>query len=151
MNWTTTLIIAAVVAVIFMMKKSGQISAKDALEKLKDGALVIDARSPGEFNSGHLAKAINIPVDEIEMALPKRVKDKKSLAAALPKRNAERRGETEIERHGLRERLQPRLVWPGERHHWQSRQQIIRSSICSLKSKPSFYERTYVESFPTTA
>ena len=116
LNWTTTLIIAAVVAVIFMMKKSGQISAKDALEKLKDGALVIDARSPGEFNSGHLAKAINIPVDEIEMALPKRVKDKKSLAAALPKRNAERRGETEIERHGLRERLQPRLVWPGGKY-----------------------------------
>ena len=79
LNWTTTLIIAAVVAVIFMMKKSGQISAKDALEKLKDGALVIDARSPGEFNSGHLAKAINIPVDEIEMALPKRVKDKKQV------------------------------------------------------------------------
>jgi rhodanese-related sulfurtransferase len=79
MNWTTTLIIAAVVAVFFMMKKSGQISAKDALEKLKDGALVIDARSPGEFNSGHLAKAINIPVDEIEMALPKRVKDKKQV------------------------------------------------------------------------
>jgi rhodanese-related sulfurtransferase len=76
MNWTTTLIIAAVVAVFFMMKKSGQISAKDALEKLKNGALVIDVRSPGEFSSGHLAKAINIPVDEIEMALSKRVKDK---------------------------------------------------------------------------
>jgi phage shock protein E len=79
MNWTTTLIIAAVVTVFLMMKKSGQISAKDALEKLKDGALVIDARSPGEFNSGHLVKAINIPVDEIEMALPKRVKDKKQV------------------------------------------------------------------------
>jgi phage shock protein E len=79
MNWTTTLIIAAVVTVFLMMKKSGQISAKDALEKLKDGALVIDARSPGEFNFGHLAKAINIPVDEIEMALPKRVKDKKQV------------------------------------------------------------------------
>ena len=76
MNWTTTLIIAAVVAVIFMMKKSGQISAKDALEKLKNGALVIDVRSPGEFNSGHLPIAINIPLDEIETALPKRVKDK---------------------------------------------------------------------------
>ena len=35
MNWTTTLIIAAVVAVIFMIKKIRQISAKDALEKLK--------------------------------------------------------------------------------------------------------------------
>ena len=76
MNWTTTLIIAAVVAVFFMMKKSGQISAKDALEKLKNGALVIDVRSAGEFNSGHLATAINIPLDEIETALPKRVKDK---------------------------------------------------------------------------
>jgi phage shock protein E len=76
MNWTTTLIVAVVVVFIFMKKKSGQISAKDALEKLKAGALVIDVRSPGEFNSGHLAKAINIPVDEIEMALPKRVKDK---------------------------------------------------------------------------
>lgn len=76
MNWTTTLIIAAIVAVIFMIKKSGQISAKDALEKLKNGALVIDVRSPGEFNSGHLAKAINLPLDEIETALPKRVKDK---------------------------------------------------------------------------
>lgn len=76
MNWTTTLIIAAVVAVFFMIKKSGQISAKDALEKLKNGALVIDVRSPGEFNSGHLKTAINIPLDDIETALPKRVKDK---------------------------------------------------------------------------
>ena len=76
MNWTTTIIIAAIVAVIFMIKKSGQISAGDALEKLKTGALVIDVRSPGEFGSSHLSKAINIPLDEIETILPKRVKDK---------------------------------------------------------------------------
>ena len=76
MNWTTILVIAAIVAAVFMIKKSGQISAKDALEKLKNGALVIDVRSAGEFNSGHLPVAINIPLDEIETALPKRVKDK---------------------------------------------------------------------------
>jgi len=76
MNWITILVIAAIVAVIFMMKQSGQISAKDALDKLRNGALVIDVRSAGEFSSGHLAKAINIPLDEIETALPKRVKDK---------------------------------------------------------------------------
>ena len=75
MNWTTILIVAAVIAVIFMMKKSGQISVREALEHLKSGARVIDVRSPGEFNSGHLAQAINIPVDEIETALPRRVKD----------------------------------------------------------------------------
>jgi len=76
MNWKTTLIIAAVVAVIFMIKKSGQISAKDALQKLKNGALVIDVRGPGEFNSGHLPVAVNIPLDEIETELPRLVKDK---------------------------------------------------------------------------
>jgi phage shock protein E len=76
MNWTTLLVIAAVIAVVFMMKKSGQISAQDALKHLKNGALVIDVRSAGEFSSGHLPKAINIPLEEIESALPKRVKDK---------------------------------------------------------------------------
>ena len=76
MNWTTTLIIAAVVAVVFMLKTAGQISAKDALAHLKNGALVIDVRSPGEFNSGHLPTAINLPLDEIETALPRRVPDK---------------------------------------------------------------------------
>ncbi len=79
MNWTTFLVTAAIVAVIFIIKKSSQISAKDALEKLKNGALVIDVRSPGEFDSGHLAKAINIPLDEIETALPTRVKDKSAV------------------------------------------------------------------------
>ena len=76
MNWTTILVIAAVVAVIFMMKKAGQISAKDARAHLKNGALVIDVRSRGEFSSGHLPNAVNIPLDEIETALPRRVKDK---------------------------------------------------------------------------
>jgi len=76
MNWTTILVIAAIITVIFMIKKSGQISPKDALAYLKNGALVIDVRSPGEFNSGHLPTAINIPLDEIETALPRRVKDK---------------------------------------------------------------------------
>ena len=76
MNWTTILIIAGIVVIVFMIKKTGQISANDALEKLKSGALVIDVRSVGEFNSGHLPVAINIPLDEIETAVPKRVKDK---------------------------------------------------------------------------
>jgi phage shock protein E len=75
-NWTPGLIIAGVVAAIFLLKRSGQISAKTALAHLKNGALVIDVRSPGEFRSAHLARAINLPLDEIETAIPKRVKDK---------------------------------------------------------------------------
>jgi phage shock protein E len=75
-NWTPFLVFAAIAAVFFIVKKSGQISAKDARAYLKNGALVIDVRTPGEFNSGHLSQAVNIPLDEIETAVPKRVKDK---------------------------------------------------------------------------
>ena len=39
---------------------------KDALAYLKKGALLVDVRIPGEFNSGHLPAVINIPLGEIE-------------------------------------------------------------------------------------
>ena len=86
MNWTTTLVIAVVVVVIFILKKAGQISAKDARAHLKNGALVIDVRSRGEFNSGHLPNAVNIPLDEIETILPQRVKDKNQVLLLQCKR-----------------------------------------------------------------
>jgi phage shock protein E len=76
MNWTPLLIIAVVIVVVFMVKLSGQISARDALTYLKNGALVVDVRTSGEFSSGHLPIAINLPLDEIEVALPQRVTNK---------------------------------------------------------------------------
>lgn len=76
MNLNFLLIIAAILVIIFMLKQAGQISAQAALAHLKSGALVIDVRSSGEFNSGHLAGAINIPLDEIETALPARITNK---------------------------------------------------------------------------
>ena len=72
MNWIHLLIFAAVVVIVFLMKCASQISVKDALAHLKNGALVIDVRSVGEYNSGHLSAAINIPLNEIETALPRR-------------------------------------------------------------------------------
>jgi rhodanese-related sulfurtransferase len=76
MNWSVVLVIGVVVALIIGLKWLGLVSAKAAQALLKKGALVIDVRSRGEFNSGHLPVAINIPLDEIETALPRRVKDK---------------------------------------------------------------------------
>jgi rhodanese-related sulfurtransferase len=32
---------------------------------VKSGALIIDVRTPGEFNSGHIKGSINIPLDDI--------------------------------------------------------------------------------------
>lgn len=76
MNWTTILMIAVVVVALLLLKHAGQVPARDAGRHLQKGALVIDVRSPGEFTSGHLAAAINIPLDEIETALPRQVQDK---------------------------------------------------------------------------
>jgi phage shock protein E len=76
MNGVALLIFAAVVAVVFVIKRAAQISASTARVHLKNGALVIDVRSAGEFNSGHLPVAINLPLDELETALPRRVKDR---------------------------------------------------------------------------
>jgi phage shock protein E len=68
--------LVVVVTVYFIWKRASQISTKRAVAYLKDGALVIDVRSSAEFNSGHLPNAINLPVEKIETALPRRVKDK---------------------------------------------------------------------------
>lgn len=32
---------------------------------VKNGALIIDVRTPGEFKSGHIKESINIPLDDI--------------------------------------------------------------------------------------
>jgi len=73
---TSVIVVVIVVTVYSIWKRASQISIKRAVAYLKDGALVIDVRSFAEFNSGHLANAINLPVEEIETALPRRVKDK---------------------------------------------------------------------------
>lgn len=33
---------------------------------VKEGALIVDVRTPGEFNSGHIKGSINIPLDNIQ-------------------------------------------------------------------------------------
>ncbi len=76
MNWITILILAAMLMAIILLKRSGLIAPAEAAAHLKKGALVIDVRTAGEFNAGHLSNAINLPLDGIETSLPRRVKDK---------------------------------------------------------------------------
>ena len=61
---------------MFLLRRMGQISAKEARQQLGNGALVIDVRTPGEFASGHLPKAISMPLDEIESRIARHVPDK---------------------------------------------------------------------------
>jgi phage shock protein E len=76
MNWTDVLIAVAIVVAILLFRRAGLISVKDAQAHLKNGALVIDVRTAGEFVARHLPIAVNLPLSEIETNLSRRVKDK---------------------------------------------------------------------------
>jgi phage shock protein E len=76
MNWTPLLLFGAVVATFLLLKRLSLVSASRARELLKQGALIVDVRSPGEFQSGHIPQALNIPLGELHDELPRRVKDK---------------------------------------------------------------------------
>ena len=50
-------------------------------EILTNGALVIDVRTPSEYNSGHFAGSTNMPLDNIQAYIPElRAKQKTVIA-----------------------------------------------------------------------
>jgi rhodanese-related sulfurtransferase len=76
MSWIPFAVVFALAGGYMYVKRSGQISTKDAAEYLRNGAMIIDVRSPNEFESGHILQAYNMPVDRIEMIAPSTVKDR---------------------------------------------------------------------------
>jgi rhodanese-related sulfurtransferase len=48
----------------------------DLGQKIKEGAIIVDVRTPDEFRSGHVAGSINIPLDRIESQTAKLDKNK---------------------------------------------------------------------------
>ena len=45
------------------------ITGEAAQGRVKAGAFLLDVRTPGEFAEGHLAGAVNVPVQELEATL----------------------------------------------------------------------------------
>ena len=76
MTWTSLAIVIVLLIALLVWKRGTQISTKTAAEYLRNGALVIDVRSAGEFTAGHLAKAVNIPLSEIETVISRKVNEK---------------------------------------------------------------------------
>jgi phage shock protein E len=76
MTWTVLAIAVAVLIIALIIKNSGRISIEDARAHLRNGALVIDVRSAGEFVAGHLPMAVNLPLSEIETNWSRRISDK---------------------------------------------------------------------------
>jgi rhodanese-related sulfurtransferase len=55
----------ALVVGLLLWKRMGQVSREQAHALVRDGAPLVDVRSPGEFASGHLDGARNIPVQTL--------------------------------------------------------------------------------------
>jgi phage shock protein E len=67
MDLHTVVWILIIFGVVFWMmsRTRGDLSMKDAVKKVADGAQIIDVRTRAEFSSGHVADAINIPLDQL--------------------------------------------------------------------------------------
>lgn len=61
----TLIIVVTVVVVVIVVKQRSQVPADEAQRLLADGAVVIDVRSKAEFESGHIAGAVNLPLDVV--------------------------------------------------------------------------------------
>lgn len=59
-------IAAVLMAAYLFFVRRGDIDGVAARQLVQDGALLVDVRTPGEFASGHIPGALNIPVQEID-------------------------------------------------------------------------------------
>ena len=76
MDWIILAITLALLIAYMFLRRKGQISADQAAAALKQGALLIDVRSPAEYSTGHLKGAINMPLQQIDSLIASYVKDK---------------------------------------------------------------------------
>ena len=66
MNWSWVLGAGLVVVVVMaMLRARGRISGEQAKQLVADGALLLDVRSPAEFDRGHIPGARNIPLQQL--------------------------------------------------------------------------------------
>ena len=57
------------------IKRIMGLETTDYAQLIKEGALILDVRSPGEFSAGHIEGSVNIPVDKLAQRLSE-LKDK---------------------------------------------------------------------------
>lgn len=76
-------LVAAVIVFAFLPRILGakhRIAGADARARVKNGAILLDVRTPGEFAGGHLPGAKNIPLDALSSRMGELAKDRPIVA-----------------------------------------------------------------------
>ncbi|MGC9200294.1 MAG: rhodanese-like domain-containing protein [Acidobacteriaceae bacterium] len=77
MNASHALLLLAVLFAIYLVwRRFTQIAPEHVTRHLREGAVIIDVRTSAEYRNGHLPKAINIPLNHIEITIPDRFPDR---------------------------------------------------------------------------
>lgn len=69
-------------------------------EKLKEGAFLVDVRSPQEFDAGHVKGSTNIPLDRISHAIDK-FENKKNIIVFCRSGNRSSQAKSILEKNGF--------------------------------------------------
>ena len=72
----------------------------DITEKLKEGAFLVDVRSPQEFDGGHVKGSVNIPLDRRAISLEK-FKNKKNIIVFCRSGNRSSQAKSILEKNGF--------------------------------------------------
>jgi rhodanese-related sulfurtransferase len=71
-------------------------------EAIKDGAFLVDVRTPGEFSAGSVKGAVNIPLDKVSSQLAK-FKNKKSIVVFCRSGNRSSQAKSILENNGFQD------------------------------------------------
>jgi phage shock protein E len=78
----------------------GGAPAVDLESVIKEGAFLVDVRTPGEFAGGHVKGSVNIPVDRIQTQLSK-FKNKKNIIVFCQSGGRSKMAKSILEQNGF--------------------------------------------------
>jgi phage shock protein E len=72
----------------------------DLKATIAEGAFLVDVRTPGEFNTGHVKGSVNIPLDSLTQQIAK-FKNKKNIIVFCRSGNRSGQAKTILEQNGF--------------------------------------------------
>ena len=71
-------------------------------EAITEGAVIIDVRTPQEFNEGHISSSINIPLNQIEIRISTIKKKNKTVITCCKSGGRSRRARNILLKNGIK-------------------------------------------------